>query len=91
MLCGCAVDDVIESGIIKNRNVTRDFLDRRPLFAIKLPIPPIGSRVDDPHSKIFLYCRLTTIEWLRFSLFDFFFKYPKKSSNAIRKFSNTPL
>ena len=32
MLCGCAVDDVIESEIIKNRNVTRDFLDRRPLL-----------------------------------------------------------
>ena len=32
MLCVCAVDDVIESGIIKNRNVTRDFLDRRPLL-----------------------------------------------------------
>ena len=34
MLCGCAVDDVIESEIIKNRNVTRDFLDRRPLLFI---------------------------------------------------------
>ena len=30
MLCGCAVDDVIESGIIKIETL-RDFMDRRPL------------------------------------------------------------